>query len=56
MTSLQTYVPVWLTPGGTGLYDTTLAAYQEARRTWMPGRINIVLIATDGRNDRRCHQ
>lgn len=37
--------------GDTGLYDTTLAAYQEARRTWMPGRINIVLIATDGRND-----
>jgi hypothetical protein len=37
--------------GDTGLYDSTLAAYQEARRTWMPGRINIVLIATDGRND-----
>jgi hypothetical protein len=37
--------------GDTGLYDTTLAAYQEGRRTWMPGRINIVLIATDGRND-----
>ncbi|GAA1037196.1 substrate-binding and VWA domain-containing protein [Virgisporangium ochraceum] len=37
--------------GDTGLYDTTLAAYQEARRTWMPGRINIVLIATDGKND-----
>lgn len=37
--------------GDTGLYDTTLAAYQEGRRTWMPGRINVVLIATDGRND-----
>ena len=37
--------------GDTGLYDTTLAAYQEARRNWMPGRINLVLIATDGRND-----
>ncbi|GIJ58371.1 substrate-binding and VWA domain-containing protein [Virgisporangium aurantiacum] len=37
--------------GDTGLYDTTLAAYQEARRTWMPGRINVLLIATDGRND-----
>jgi len=37
--------------GDTGLYDTTLAAYQEARRNWVPGRINIVFIATDGRND-----
>jgi hypothetical protein len=37
--------------GGTGLYDTTLAAYREARRSWVPGRINVVLIATDGRND-----
>jgi hypothetical protein len=37
--------------GDTGLYDTTLAAYQEARRNWMPGRINIILVATDGRND-----
>src|SRR6185436_17532575 len=37
--------------GDTGLYDTTLAAYQEARRNWVPGRINVVLIATDGKND-----
>jgi hypothetical protein len=37
--------------GNTGLYDTTLAAYQDARRNWTPGRINIVLIATDGQND-----
>jgi hypothetical protein len=37
--------------GDTGLYDTTLAAYQDARRNWMPGRINLVLVATDGRNE-----
>jgi hypothetical protein len=37
--------------GGTGLYDTTLAAYQDARRNWVPGRINVVMIATDGKND-----
>jgi len=37
--------------GDTGLYDTTLAAYQDARRNWIPGRINLILIATDGRND-----
>jgi hypothetical protein len=37
--------------GDTGLYDTTLAAYQDARRNWAPGRINVILVATDGRND-----
>ncbi|MGW4497102.1 substrate-binding and VWA domain-containing protein [Micromonospora sp. NPDC004336] len=37
--------------GGTGLYDTTLAAYQNGRRHWTPGRINLVLIMTDGRNE-----
>jgi hypothetical protein len=37
--------------GGTGLYDTTLAAYRDARRHWTPGRINLVLIMTDGQNE-----
>ncbi|MFG1774812.1 substrate-binding and VWA domain-containing protein [Micromonospora sp. NPDC049051] len=37
--------------GGTGLYDTTLAAYRDARRHWTPGRINLVLIMTDGRDE-----
>ncbi len=37
--------------GATGLYDTTLAAYREARAAWKPGRINIVVIMTDGRNE-----
>ncbi|SFR03857.1 von Willebrand factor type A domain-containing protein [Lentzea waywayandensis] len=37
--------------GATGLYDTTLAAYQEARKSWELGRINIVAIMTDGRNE-----
>jgi len=37
--------------GDTGLYDTALAAYQDARHNWVPGRINVVLIATDGKND-----
>lgn len=40
------------TPGGrTGLYDTTLAAYQTAKRNWEPGRLNVVVITTDSRND-----
>jgi len=35
----------------TGLYDTALAAYVEARRTWEPDRINAVVLLTDGRNE-----
>jgi hypothetical protein len=37
--------------GQTGLYDTTLAAYQTARQVWEPGRLNVIVITTDGRND-----
>jgi hypothetical protein len=37
--------------GDTGLYDTTLAAYSDARAHWTAGRLNVVVIATDGRND-----
>ncbi|MFS8096837.1 substrate-binding and VWA domain-containing protein [Lentzea alba] len=37
--------------GSTGLYDSTLAAYREARKNWELGRINIVAIMTDGRNE-----
>jgi Ca-activated chloride channel homolog len=39
-------------PGGdTGLYDTTLAAFREVKRKWQPGRINVVVILSDGKND-----
>jgi hypothetical protein len=37
--------------GDTGLYDTALAAYKEVRDTWEPGRINSVILFTDGKND-----
>lgn len=37
--------------GSTGLYDSTLAAYQSARQNFEPGRINTVIVMTDGRND-----
>jgi hypothetical protein len=37
--------------GTTGLYDTALAAYRDATRNWTPGRINMVLILTDGTDD-----
>lgn len=38
------------TTGWTGLYDTTLAAMREMRRTWDPARANSVVIITDGGN------
>ncbi|MEQ4302636.1 substrate-binding domain-containing protein [Plantactinospora sp. B6F1] len=37
--------------GATGLYDTTLAAYRDATRNWTAGRINMVLVLTDGKDD-----
>ncbi|WP_431878180.1 substrate-binding domain-containing protein [Amycolatopsis sacchari] len=39
------------TPNGqTGLYDTVLAAYRQSRQDWEPGRLNLVIVMTDGRN------
>jgi Bacterial extracellular solute-binding protein/von Willebrand factor type A domain len=37
--------------GATGLYDSVLAAYQNARQNYEPGRINVVIVLTDGKND-----
>jgi Mg-chelatase subunit ChlD len=37
--------------GGTGLYDTTLTAYRAAVSGYRPGRLNSVVVLTDGRND-----
>ncbi|NBM16440.1 substrate-binding domain-containing protein [Streptomyces sp. GC420] len=36
--------------GGTGLYDTTLAAYKEARKKYAPGKFNALVVLTDGAN------
>jgi Ca-activated chloride channel homolog len=36
--------------GQTGLYDTLLAAYREVQRTWEAGKINSVILFTDGQN------
>jgi len=47
---LQT-IPGRLTPGGTGLYDTTLAAVRAAREDYDPTAVNSVLMVTDGTND-----
>ncbi|SDY02112.1 Mg-chelatase subunit ChlD [Amycolatopsis xylanica] len=39
------------TPDGqTGLYDSVLDSYRVARREWEPGRLNVVIVMTDGKN------
>ena len=37
--------------GGTGLYDTTLAAFRSASESYAYGRLNAVLVITDGQNE-----
>lgn len=37
--------------GDTGLYDTILAAYRTVQQGWDPGRVNSVVMLTDGDND-----
>ena len=37
--------------GGTGLYDTLLAAYEHMVASYAPGRVNSVILLTDGRNE-----
>jgi Mg-chelatase subunit ChlD len=40
-----------LTGGGTGLYDTALAAYRKAVRSYRPHYSNAVVLMTDGQNE-----
>jgi hypothetical protein len=40
-----------LVGGGTGLYDTTLAAFRKVQSTYDPHYINSIVIATDGTNE-----
>jgi hypothetical protein len=37
--------------GTTSLYDSVLAAYEDGVRNWEPGRINTVVVMTDGKDD-----
>jgi Ca-activated chloride channel homolog len=39
------------TNGDTGLYDTALAAYQNLKEHYVPDRLNLVVLFTDGKND-----
>jgi hypothetical protein len=44
-------LPDRLARGGTGLYDTTLAAVRAAQADYNPDAVNSVLIVTDGTDD-----
>ena len=44
-------LPSRLSPGGTGLYDTTLAAVRAAQEAYDPASVNSVVLITDGEND-----
>lgn len=44
-------IPGRLSPGGTGLYDTTLAAVRAARADYDPTSVSSVVIITDGRDE-----
>ncbi len=40
-----------LQPGGTSLYDVTLAAMQSAQQSWDPEVVTTVAVITDGKNE-----
>jgi len=44
-------IPGRLTPGGTGLYDTTLDAVRAARANYDPTAVTSVVIITDGKDE-----
>jgi Ca-activated chloride channel family protein len=44
-------IPGRLAPGGTGLYDTTLAAVRAARADYDPAEVSSVVIITDGKDE-----
>jgi hypothetical protein len=37
--------------GDTALYETILASYKTMRDSWEPGRVNSLIVMTDGEND-----
>jgi hypothetical protein len=44
-------LPTRLRPGGTALYDTTLAAVRASRAAYDPTAVNSVVLITDGKNE-----
>lgn len=41
----------WKVGGGTGLYDTILAGFRVMSDGYQAGRINVLVVMTDGKND-----
>ncbi|WP_433529631.1 VWA domain-containing protein [Micromonospora sp. CA-263727] len=48
---LQGLDSVTSTSGDTGLYDTLLAAYKDVKQNWEPGKVNSIVLFTDGKNE-----
>ncbi|GAB2672940.1 substrate-binding domain-containing protein [Thalassiella azotivora] len=44
-------LPDRLTPGGTSLYDTTLAAFRHMQQTYDEEAVNTLTVITDGKNE-----
>jgi Ca-activated chloride channel family protein len=49
--ALQRAIKGLAASGNTGLYNSIAAAYQAVQDRYQPGRINAVVVLTDGRND-----
>lgn len=50
--ALNTLKSIRAIPGGhTGLYDSVLGLFEDARQHWDPNRLNVVVVLTDGNND-----
>ncbi|SHM54189.1 substrate-binding domain-containing protein [Cryptosporangium aurantiacum] len=50
--ALETAIRRDLTPkGATGLYDTMYAAFRNVQAHWQPGRLNLLVLMTDGKNE-----
>jgi extracellular solute-binding protein len=53
LTRLNTGIDRWLSGGGTGLYDTTLAAFRTMHESYDPDASNAIIIMTDGADEDR---
>lgn len=51
LTDVLDSIPSRLSPGGTGLYDTTLAAVRAARANYDPTAVDSVVLVTDGKEE-----
>jgi len=49
--AVQSQIEALIPQGGTGLYATTRAAKKDLQRSFDPGRINAVVLLTDGKNE-----